>query len=121
LTRKRSRRNPELLKLVGVLKSESSKNNAPIWLTIAEKLASSRRRAAAVNLSRISRFSQTSETVIVPGKVVGAGDLTHPLRVSALAFSNSAREKITRAGGEVLTIESLLKENPAGKNVKIIG
>jgi len=121
LTRKKSRRNPELLRLIGVLESESSKSNTPLWQAIAENLDKSRRKAVAVNLSRISRFSQTSDTVIVPGKVVGAGDLTHPLRVSALAFSNSAREKIVRAGGEVLTIESLVKENPEGRNVKIIG
>ena len=121
MTRKRGRRNPELLRLIGILKSESSKRNIPLWRAIAENLDKSRRKSVAVNLSRIDRSSQTSDTVIIPGKVIGAGVLPHPLKVSAFAFSNSAREKIARAGGEVLTIESLLKENPTGRNVKIVG
>jgi large subunit ribosomal protein L15 len=36
-----------------------------------------------------------------PVKVLGTGDVTAPLRVSAHAFSGAAREKITAAGGTV--------------------
>ena len=37
-------------------------------------------------------------------KVLGTGDLSRPLRVSAHAFSASAKEKITAAGGTVTTL-----------------
>jgi large subunit ribosomal protein L15 len=37
-------------------------------------------------------------------KVLGTGDLSAPLRVSAHAFSASAKEKITAAGGTVTTL-----------------
>jgi large subunit ribosomal protein L15 len=39
-----------------------------------------------------------------PVKVLGTGDLTTALRVTAHAFSASAREKITSAGGTVTTL-----------------
>jgi large subunit ribosomal protein L15 len=39
-----------------------------------------------------------------PVKVLGTGDVSTPLRVSAHAFSASAREKITAAGGTVTTL-----------------
>ena len=39
-----------------------------------------------------------------PVKVLATGDLSTPLRVTAHAFSASAREKITAAGGTVTTL-----------------
>ena len=37
-------------------------------------------------------------------KVLGDGELTKPLTVTAHAFSKSAREKIEKAGGKVIEI-----------------
>jgi large subunit ribosomal protein L15 len=37
-------------------------------------------------------------------KILGDGDLTKKLKVSAHRFSKSAREKIEKAGGEVVTL-----------------
>ncbi|HYA50080.1 MAG TPA: uL15m family ribosomal protein, partial [Streptosporangiaceae bacterium] len=39
-----------------------------------------------------------------PVKVLGSGDVGVALQVSAHAFSGSAREKITAAGGTVTTL-----------------
>ena len=39
-------------------------------------------------------------------KVLGRGELTKPLHISAHAFSNSAREKIAAAGGRVEELKS---------------
>jgi large subunit ribosomal protein L15 len=39
-----------------------------------------------------------------PVKVLGTGDVSTPLRVTAHAFSASAKEKITAAGGTVTTL-----------------
>jgi large subunit ribosomal protein L15 len=45
-------------------------------------------------------------------KVLGRGELTKPLQVSAHAFSDSAKEKITAAGG---TIHELAWQRPPRK------
>ena len=39
-----------------------------------------------------------------PTKILGAGDIRHPLRVSANKFSSSAEKKIIAAGGETKKI-----------------
>ena len=39
-----------------------------------------------------------------PVKILGTGDVTAALRVTAHAFSASARDKITAAGGTVTTL-----------------
>jgi large subunit ribosomal protein L15 len=41
-----------------------------------------------------------------PVKILGTGDLTRSLQVSAHAFSRSAREKIEAAGGSVATLDA---------------
>jgi len=56
----------------------------------------------------------------VPGKVLGSGNLDHRVQVVALSFSQTARDKIERAGGECLTLGKIVEENPAIKNIKII-
>ena len=40
-----------------------------------------------------------------PVKILGGGELTHPLTVSAHAFSASARQKIEAAGGKTQVIQ----------------
>jgi len=84
-------------------------------------LLKSKRRRIAVNISRISRYTKENDEVIVPGKVLGSGTISHPVKVAAFAFSDEARSKIIKAKGECLTIPELAEMNPKGSNVKIIG
>ena len=113
--------NPELLEVIRFLKKQSRENKAKIWKSIAERLAKSRRKRVAVNISRLNRYTKKNETVVVPGKVLGAGELNHPITVAAFAFSAKAREKIRRAKGKCLSLFELVKKNPKGSNIKIIG
>lgn len=113
--------NPQLIELIRFLKKQSREQKAPIWKAIAEKLVASRGRRIAVNISRINRYTEKNETVVVPGKVLGAGELNHPVTVAAFAFSETAKQKIKKARGRCLTIPELVKKNPKGSNVKIIG
>jgi len=53
-----------------------------------------------------------------PFKILGDGELKHPLTVQAYAFSKSAEEKITKAGGkaEIINHEALIKEVKKASN-----
>jgi len=112
--------NPELLNVIRSLKKKAKENDAAIWRDVADRLSSSKRRRIAVNLSRLNRYTKEKETVVVPGKVLGAGKLEHPIIVAGFAFSKQAREKISKAKGKSLTILELLKGNPKGSNVRIM-
>ena len=113
--------NPELLSLIQDLKKQSQETQAEVWLTLANRLSASKRNRIAVNVSRLNRYTKDGETVVVPGKVLGAGKPDHPLTVAAFAFSDVAQAKIQTAKGKCLTIRDLMKKNPSGKNVKLMG
>lgn len=113
--------NPELLNIVRLLRKKSIETGASIWRDVAKRLAASRRRRVAVNLSRLNRYTKAKETVIVPSKVLGTGRLDHPIDVAAFTFSEQAKAKILKAKGKCLSIQELVKKNPKGTNVKIMG
>jgi len=53
--------------------------------------------------------------------VLGAGRLEKRVTVAALAFSQKAFASIRESGGRCLTIEELMRENPKGSRIKIMG
>ena len=113
--------NPILRKLLRQLRSKGKETNAPVWRDLAGRLSKPRRSRAEVNLSHLNRHCGQGCIAVVPGKVLGAGRLDHPICVAAFKFSRTARRKILEAGGKALTIQQLLEQNPEGKNVMIIG
>lgn len=113
--------NPQLVDLINFLREQSRENKAEIWEDIAESLAKPRRKRITVNLSRINRFTEKNDTVAIPGKVLGAGEIDHPITVAAFAFSEKAKEKIIKAKGKCLFLSELAKKNPNGTKVKIVG
>ena len=59
--------------------------------------------------------------MVVPGKVLGAGRIEHPIHIAAFTFSDGARSKILTAKGKCQSILQLMKEKPKGTNVKLMG
>ncbi len=113
--------NPELVQLIRFLRKQSRENKVKIWYDIAEDLSRSRRRRITVNISHLSRHTEKNENVVVPGKILGAGGIDHPITVTAFAFSGKGKSKIEAARGKCLTFSDLAKKNPKGSNVRIIG
>jgi large subunit ribosomal protein L18e len=69
----------------------------------------------------LNRYTKKSDTVVVPGKVLAAGEIDHTITIAALSFSEKAERKIRAAHGRCLSLEDLVNKNPVGSNVKIIG
>jgi large subunit ribosomal protein L18e len=113
--------NPELINLIRSLKKWSREHEARLWRDIADRLTPSRRRRTTVNVSHLNRHTIEGETVVVPGKVLGSGQIDHPIEVAAFAFSADAELKIQAAKGKCLSIQKLAAENPKGTKVRIIG
>lgn len=112
--------NPELKTTIRALRAASKKGGPAIWKTLADDLDKAKRRRVAVNLSKINRHSETGGVVAVPGKVLGAGALQHPVTVAAFSFSETAREKITLTEGRALTLMELLAEEIAPSKIRIV-
>jgi large subunit ribosomal protein L18e len=112
--------NPELIQLIRFLKKQSREKEADVWRDVAKYLAKARQQRAAVNLSRINRYTQKGDAVVVPGKLLGAGALDHSIIVAAFNVSEAAKEKLKVAKANYLSIPELVEKNPKGTNVKII-
>ncbi|UCH31848.1 MAG: 50S ribosomal protein L18e [Candidatus Bathyarchaeota archaeon] len=119
--RKIKTENPQLISLIRYLKRAAREGNAKIWSKIARDLSRPRNRRTSVNLSHINRCTKAGQTIAVPGKVLGAGILHHPVTITAFTFSTAARRKIIKSKGKCLTFAELIKKNPKGSNIMIVG
>ncbi len=115
--RKSRSTNPNLQRLITELARLTHSSSQAVWRDLAERLAKPRRNRAEVNVSRIARYTKEGDTVAVPGKVLGAGRISHAVTVAALAFSESAVRKITAAGGRCISLEELMKGGAKGVKV----
>jgi large subunit ribosomal protein L18e len=113
--------NPELVSLIHNLKKQANENDAPVWRDIAIRLEKSLKNWPVVNLDRINKYTNEKETAIIPGKVLSDGNLSKKITIAAWSFSNKSQEKIKKAGGKCISFEELMKSNPKGKNLRILG
>ncbi len=113
--------NETLVKLIADLKKSAYENDAPIWKDIAKRLDKPSKSWAEVNIRSLAEHTKKNDTVIVPGKVLGSGELGFPVTVAAFSFSETAQTKIRKAGGKSISIPDLIKKNPKGKELRIIG
>ena len=112
--------NPELQHIITLLKQKAHEHQAPIWKDVAQRLGRPRRNWPGINVARLEKHLEKDQTVIVPGKLLGSGQLTKNFTVAAFHFSEKARKKVNDTGGACLSIEELMEKNPKGTNVRIM-
>lgn len=113
--------NPLMKALIERLRTHATKSESALWRRVADDLEKPARQRRYVNVSQLARVTAPNETVVVPGKVLGAGALPHSVVVAAWDFSEGARKQIAAAKGKCITIDELVKQKPDGKDVRIIG
>jgi len=109
-----------VVRLTQELKKKSNEQKVEIWRVISRLISRPKRVKAEVNLSEINRNTKARDVVIVPGKVLASGEIDHEVSIAALSFSQTAKQKIERAHGKVMTIPELTSKNPKGTNIKIM-
>jgi len=112
--------NLELQMLIKDLKKLGSKEKVNLWKRVAKDLERPTRIRRKVNLYKIDKVLRNGETAVVPGKVLSLGEYSKKNTVAAFQFSNMAKEKINKTG-KAISIQQLMKENPKGKKVRIVG
>jgi len=113
--------NQVVIQMVKLLKQASIKNDAPIWSKLAKlalKTSSARR---VVNLTKINDVTKENDVIVVPGKVLGTGNVLHKVTLSSFSISNSAAQKIIESGGKIISFSEMIEKFPTGKGVSIIG
>ena len=110
-----------VIQMVKELKNASKKNDAPIWLKLAKSALKSNSNQKTVNLKKIDEISNDGNAIIIPGKVLGTGNISHKIILSSFSISNSAAKKIKDSGGEILKFSDMIERFPTGNGVTIIG
>lgn len=121
MAKQNKKTNPTLISLIQELKKTANTNDAPIWKDIATRLEKPHNNWPIVNLNRINKYINENETALIPGKVLSPGTLTKKVSIAAWSFSSKSIEKIKKAGGKTLSIQDLAKNNPKGKDIRILG
>jgi len=96
------------------------KKKANVWLTIAEQLSKPRRLRPQVNLDKINRFAADNSVVAVAGKILGRGDLTKKVLITAVSISQSALTKLSKSGSKYISLAEYIEKNPEGKGVLLL-
>lgn len=113
--------NPVLRDMISELKKRSIEQNVNIWKRVAIDLEKPSRQRRVVNLSRINRYTKDNEIIVVPGKVLGSGQIDHKLTIAAFQFSDGAKDKLEKMGATIVPLLELSKENAKGRRIRIIG
>ncbi|KAJ8457541.1 hypothetical protein ONZ45_g5453 [Pleurotus djamor] len=118
---------PYLLLLVKLYRFLARRTDAPFNKTILHRLFLSKINRPPMSLSRI--VSETSNATDRESKIiVTVGTVTDDIRllevpkltVAALRFTQSAKERILNAGGEVITLDQLATRAPTGSNTILL-
>ena len=113
--------NQVVIQMAKELEVASKKNKAPIWSKLAEMALKPARAKRVLNLGQIDKFVSDNDIVVVPGKVLGTGNVSHKITLCSFSISTTGAKKITQSGGKIIDFAQLIKSNPTGKGVKIIG
>ena len=106
---------------IWTLRRASKKNKAPIWRALERELARPRRNRREVNVGALADKTDDGQVIVVPGKVLGSGEIGHKLTVCAISMSESAAKKIIASGGRLMSFSSLIEQYPNGKGVHLVG
>jgi large subunit ribosomal protein L18e len=92
---------------------------------VLQRLFASRTHRPPMSISKVASFmgSRTSKIAVVVGTVtddIRTPELTANFKVCALHFTEGARARITKSGGECLTFDQLALIAPTGANTVLL-
>ena len=110
--------------LVKLFRFLSRRTDSQFSKTVLRRLLASRTNRPPLSLSKIIKHlgKKANRTVVTVGTVTDDErvlDLPN-LNVAALRFTESARARITKAGGKCLTLDELVMQAPTGTNTLLL-
>eukprot|EP00188_Purpureofilum_apyrenoidigerum_P003335 Plantae.Rhodophyta-Purpureofilum_apyrenoidigerum.ctg34652.p2 GENE.Plantae.Rhodophyta-Purpureofilum_apyrenoidigerum.ctg34652~~Plantae.Rhodophyta-Purpureofilum_apyrenoidigerum.ctg34652.p2 ORF type:complete len:186 (+),score=36.34 Plantae.Rhodophyta-Purpureofilum_apyrenoidigerum.ctg34652:58-615(+) len=116
--------NPYIRLLVKLYRFLARRTEAKFNQVVLRRLFMSRTNRPPISLSRLARYMKSYEgkTAVVVGKILDDERLLEvpKLSVCALYFTETARARILKAGGECLTFDELALRSPTGENTILL-
>ena len=113
--------NQIVLQMARELKQAATRNNAKIWSKLAKLALKPTSARRVVNLTKVNEVTKENDVVVVPGKILGTGNISHKIIIGSFSISNSAAKKILDSGGQIISFADLIEKFPTGKGVIIVG
>ena len=121
--------NPYLKLLVKLYRFLSRRTDAKFNAVVLKRLFMSKTNRPPISVSRLARYVRGNESRIAvvvgtvtddPRLATNKGAELPKLTVCALRFTEGARARITKAGGECLTFDQLALRAPTGSNTMLL-
>ena len=112
--------------LIKLYKFMARRTDSKFNQLVLRRLCQSNTTRYPVSLSKIVKFTNTeakrNKVVVVVSSVLDDERLLEvpKLQIAALKMSESARRRVLKAGGRVLTLDQLAKEDPTGQNTLLL-
>jgi large subunit ribosomal protein L18e len=106
--------NPDIVETI----RQAKKNEK--WIRVASIVAYPRRKRIELNLDIIDKESKEGDIVVVPGKVLGKGEINKKIVIAALGFSEEARNKLKEKKCEIKSILEEINKNPKAQGIKAL-
>ena len=107
--------------IINKLEKEYRQTKKPLYERILIELKKPSRRKRSLNLSKINRFTEEGENVIVLGKILSAGELKHKLNIIAFKASKTAIAKIKSSKSTVKFLSDWAVKPVIPEGVRILG
>ncbi|KAA8496158.1 60S ribosomal protein L18-2 [Porphyridium purpureum] len=115
---------PYLLLLVKLYRFLARRTDAKFNKVVLRRMFMSRTNAMPISLSKLAQHAAAGEgkVAVIVGKVLDDERLLDvpKMTVCALKFSDSARDRIQKAGGECITFDQLALRAPLGQNTLLL-
>ena len=105
-------RKMETGRTIAELEKQYRKSKKAVWADLAVRLKKPRKQRPSVNLWKLEKLANLldGKILVVPGKVLGFGEIRHKATIVALEFSEDARKKISSKGTALSFREAIEKK-----------
>jgi large subunit ribosomal protein L18e len=119
---KKSKKKSGTKKIISELQRFGKKKKQMIWLKVAETLEKPSRSRPKVNLWKLALLAEKNKEkiLVVPGKVLGDGELEKKIEVAALSVSVNAMKKISEVKGRFYSFNELMEKNVSPSKMVIV-
>lgn len=106
--------NTKISKWIELLsKSKANAKNKKL-LDYLQFLASKpKRQRVSVNLYKLDKMSKANRSIVVPGKVLGTGDISKSINITAIDFSSGALQKLKSSNCKVVDLGEMISKGGA--------
>jgi len=108
--------------MIIALRKKGRTEDKKYLVELSDLLDTGRRRRAKVNVFKLDLLAKRhkDKVFVVPGTILGYGELSLPINVYAFKYSKAAVDKIKLAKGSAKSFDELLKSDVARKDVMIL-